>query len=291
LLVAGGPEAEITLDSLTLTTRLREREISGSALQAEMIPFLVDPDRSRDLAVSLALDAEPNTVRRPRAVLLANGLHEARVLPGLLKVARAIGQDSDRIVVVIFGAAVFVLVVAAAFGRTAPAMTAAAVGFCSMGWWLVLMAAWQSTKGSVYSEIGALTAAFMAGIAGGSLAASRWRRPERKLAVILVAGSALSLIIAAGVAVTVPTAAIPSLLAMGGFLTGAAFPGLTGMVGRNTRFDSGAAFAADEAGAAAAALAIGVVVIPWIGLTAPAFGLAALQLAAVPSVLLAVRRN
>ena len=43
------------------------------------------------------------------------------------------------------------------------------------------------------------------------------------------------------------------------------------------------------AGAAAAALMIGIFAIPWAGMTAVAVGLAILQLAAIPTVFIALR--
>lgn len=283
LLVAGGSEAEITLDPEALKKRLDARRIDGPGLQSEMISLLVDQDRSRDLATRLELTTSPNTLRHPRAVLITNGLHEARVLPGLLTVAGAVSQYSGWAVAAFLGVAVLVLLVSAAFSRIAPAVTAATVGFCSMGWWLVLIATWQSTRGSVYSEIGALTAAFMAGVATGSLVAGRWQRPASALPFVLIAGSALSVAIAAGAAIAFPAVAVPTLLAAGGALTGAAFPGLALMAGRETRRDAGTAFAADEAGAAVAAVTVGVFVIPWAGLLSTAAVLAILQVAAIPA--------
>jgi hypothetical protein len=183
-----------------------------------------------------------------------------------------------------FAVVVLAVIGAAAFSGIAPTVAAATVGFCSMGWWLVLIAVWQSTRGSVYSEIGALTGIFMAGVAGGSLVASRWQRPEKGLPFVLLAGSAVSVAIAAGAAIAVPTVAVPGMLVAGGALTGAAFPGLARLGGHGTRRDAGAAFAADEAGAAAAAATIGVVVIPWAGLSITASGLAILLVAAIPAV-------
>jgi hypothetical protein len=171
------------------------------------------------------------------------------------------------------------------------ATTAAAVGFSSMGWWLLLIATWQATRGSVYSEIGALTAAFMAGLAVGAGLACKWSYAARRLPLVLAAGAALSFLIAGGIAIRFPLAAVPLLLITGGALTGAAFPGLTTLTGRDSRRGAGLAFAADEAGAAAGALVVGIVAIPWAGLTATALGLAFLSLAAIPAVIVALRRT
>lgn len=285
LIVAGGPDADLTLDPEVLAARYEDRVINGPGLETEYLALLVDPDRSRTLTAKLSLDSPSNTIERPRAVLLANRLHEARVLPALLTISGALEEASPVSASAAFGAAILLILGASALRRLAPAAAAATVGFCSMGWWLLLIAVWQSTRGSVYSEIGALTGVFMAGVAAGSLSASRWARPEGTLPLVLIGGSVLSAAIAAGAAIAVPTVAVPALLAAGGVLTGAAFPGLA-LLGRgDTRRGSGAAFAADEAGAAAAALTIGIIVIPWAGLSSTAVGLAVLQVAAIPAVL------
>jgi hypothetical protein len=102
----------------------------------------------------------------------------------------------------------------------------------------------------------------------------------------LLGGSViLSGLVASSVALRVPVIAVPALLVAGGALTGAAFPALAQLAGRGTRRGAGTVFAADEIGAALAALTVGVVAVPTVGLAATAAGLAALQLAAIPAVL------
>ncbi len=291
LLVAGGPHAEITLNHDILIRRLEASDLDASDLMAEMVPLLVDHDRSSDLISKLPLDSSPNTIQHPRAVLFAGGLHEGRALQGLLPLIGALEKTGRWPLGLALGAVVLALLGAAVLGRAPTGVTAAAIGFSSMGWWLLLIATWQSTRGSVYSEIGALTAAFMAGLAGGSLAAGRWRQPERRLPAVLVAGSVLSILLAVGLALAVPTVGIPLLLAAGGLITGAAFPGLSRLGARDTRSGAGVAFAADEAGAAAAAFVLGVFVISWVGFSATAWGIAVVQIATIPAVLIALRRN
>jgi hypothetical protein len=191
----------------------------------------------------------------------------------------------------VLGIAVFCLLAMSFSPRPPVFTTAAAVGFGSMGWWLLLIATWQATRGSVYSEIGALTALFMAGLAGGAALACRWPLPARRLPLVLAAGATLSLLIAGGIAILVPLACVPLMLIAGGALTGMAFPGLTELSGRSSRRGAGIAFAADEAGAAVGALVVGIIAIPWAGLTATAWGLAVLHIAAIPAVLMALRRS
>ncbi len=291
LVVAGGPEADLTLDPEELVRRLPATATDSTGISPELIPLVLDQDRSSDLLARLHLDSEVNTIRHPRAVLLAGGLHEARSLPGLLPSIAALEGRVARPLAAALLVVTMIFFVVAVLGRRTAGATAAVVGFCSMGWWLLLIAAWQSTRGSIYSEIGALAAVFMAGLAAGSLVASRIGNPERMVPAVLIAGSVLSVVLAAGWALFAPAATIPPLLAVAGLLTGAVFPGLTRLGVPDIRRAAGVAFSADQAGAAAAALAVGIIMIPWVGMTVTSLGLAMLQLAAVPLVLATLRRS
>ncbi len=289
LLVAGGPTAALSLEPEVLSGRLAARGMEQAELIREMIPLLVDPARARDLAGLLDPDAPPNTVRHPRAVLLAGGLHEGRSrtrLVDLVQAAEAAGAAAPAVGLAV---AVGALLVLALRRGTRASAAAAVVGFCSMGWWLLLLAAWQASRGSVYSEVGALTAVFMAGLAAGGAAASRWTEPARHLPALLAGGSVLSVALAAGAGVRAPVVVVPVLLAAAGLLTGLAFPGLASLGGHPARRGTGIAFAADEAGAAAAALVIGIFILPWVGVAAAAGGLAVLELAALPAVAAVLR--
>jgi spermidine synthase len=290
LLVAGGPEAELDLDPATLAQRMRQRKVDEAELLPEMIPLLVDRERARTLAAHLESGAGMNTIAHPRAVLTAGGLHEGRSNPTMLRYVLALEERSGWPLVVALAVAVTILV-AMTFTQVPPvSSTAAAVGFTSMGWWLLLIGAWQATRGSVYSEVGALTALFMAGIAGGAAAGSSWAAPTRRLPLILAVGAVLSLAIASGIAHRLPLGTVPLLLIAGGALTGAAFPAVTALSRRGVRRGAGIAFAADEAGAAAGALVVGIVSVSWVGISATSLGLAILSLAAIPAVVVSLRR-
>jgi predicted membrane-bound spermidine synthase len=291
LLIAGGPEAELEVDAGRLAERLRRRDIENAELMPEMIPLFVDPERAVALADHIEATARVNTIRQPRAVMLAGGLHEARATPSLIRLVLELERRGAWPLAAALGIAGLALLSMIVIRRPPVATTAATVGFASMGWWLLLIATWQATRGSVYSEVGALTAIFMAGLAGGAGLATRWSRPAGRLPMVLAAGSALSLVIAAGIAIRLPLVGVPTLLVVGGGLTGAAFPGLVALSRRDSRRSAGIAFAADEIGAAVGALVVGIVAIPWAGLSATALGLAALQLTAIPAVLVALRRS
>jgi hypothetical protein len=130
----------------------------------------------------------------------------------------------------------------------------------------------------------------MGGLAAGAAIAQRWPRPDRQLPAILLVGCIVSVLIASGFAFATPIVSIPSLLLSAGLLTGLAFPGMTTLMDCKDRRRAGVVFAADEAGAASAALMVGVLAVPWAGLTAIALGLAILQLAAIPAIVVGLRR-
>ncbi len=292
LLLAGREDARLTVDLADLGERLRTRGLAEHGFGPEMLPSVVDPSRVAPLnAIVAAADAPRNTAGRPRAVLLAAGLLEARARPSLLRLARSLEGRPATPMALVIGAAAAALLALALRRRPPAGATAAVVGMCSMGWWLLLVACWQSTLGSVYAEVGALTAAFMGGLAGGSLVGSRWREPERRLPVVLGCGVALSLALASQLPMRLPVLLVPALLVVSGLLTGAAFPGVAQLAGRGEqRTGAGVAFAADEAGAAGAALLVGILALPWAGLTATAASLAVLGGAAIPAAVVAARR-
>lgn len=289
LLVAGSSEAGVSADPVVLQDRLEQRPGVESLFDPAMIAVLIDPPRQTRLRGWLETEtAARNTVTHPRAVAIAMALHEARAVPGL---AGAISDRSGRgrtILGVVAGAMVLLVAATAAAPRRRLRLSSVAlvVGSTSMGWWLLLLTVWQATRGSVFSEIGALTGLFMAGVAVGGWTGLRASPPGSRLTVVLVAGVALSLLIASGLPIRAPLLLVPALLVIGGLLTGAAFGPLGRPVGgETTRNSAGLAFCADELGAAAAALTIGTVAIPWVGMTAVAAALAVLGAAAIPAAL------
>lgn len=291
LLVAGREDAQLVTDPATLVERWRSRHIEGSDFDPRMLRLLLDPGRQRELQSFTATPGDDiNTADRPRAVLLAAALAEGRGDTSVLRLLQAMEARPPMPLAALLGLAVVALIGLAATRRGSGPATALVVGLASMGWFLLLIGVWQATRGSVYSEIGALSAAFMVGLVGGAAAAQRWPQPSRRLPAVLAAGAALSALLATGLAPTSPGLAVPVLLATGGALTGAAFAGVAALSGgTDTRRGAGIGFAADEVGAAAGALLVGLVALPWAGRPATALGLGILQLAAIPMVLVALR--
>jgi predicted membrane-bound spermidine synthase len=294
LLVAGREGARLSADPSLLAERLRGRGVVDPEFGPEMIPLLVDPGRAATLEAFLASHPAPgNRARHPRVVLLAAALHEARGSPPLLAAARALEAGSTGPLLLCLTVVLAVLLVRGMRGASLGVEAAAVVGFASMAWWLLLLAGWQATMGSVYAEVGALSAAFMAGLVGGSAAARRWSSSgPRYLACVLAAGAGISLLIAAGAPLAWPRATIVPLLLLAGLLTGAAFPAVALLAGSGeTRRGAGRGFAADEAGAGLAALAVGLLVLPWAGMAAVGVGIAFLQGGTAAALGLSARRR
>ncbi len=292
LLVASRSEAGIVLDPEVLRARLHSRGLDGDPLLPEMLPLALDPGRAASLAEFLdAAEAPVNHVDRPRAVLLAAALHGGRGAGGLLATVRALaGLPGWVLLAAVIGMAAM-LVASGARGRLPGRAVALVVGGSSMGWWLLLLMSWQATMGSVYAEVGVLSAAFMGGVALGATAARRWRGAGTGLASVLAGAALLSAAIAAELPLRWPLAVVPLLL-VGGALTGAAFPGIAALLGgSDERRGAGRGFAADEVGAGIAAVGVGLVALPWVGMRPAAGGLAILCAAAALGVALAVRRR
>jgi spermidine synthase len=288
LLVAGVSEAPLDTTIETLVSRRLDRPEISDQLHPALLAFLLDEDRQTALTSFIGdADLPPNTLRQPRAVPIATRLHESRSRPVLMSSLIEMDNRLPMILGAITGAAAVCLIMLAFAGSAAIRATTAAsvIGFTSMGWWMLLMATWQATRGSVYAEVGALTGLFMAGVAAGAWASHGSERPVRIVPWIIGAGAGLSLVLATGFPDRAPLALVPILLAIGGALSGAAFPGLGELSSPTSgRRGAGRAFAADEIGAAAAALVIGTIAIPSMGMTATAVGLAVLGLVAIPVV-------
>ena len=95
---------------------------------------------------------------------------------------------------------------------------------------------------------------------------------------------------ATGVTLHLPWLSVTLALLAAGLLTGGAFPGVAHLAAADQpRRAAGIAFAADEMGAAAAAVLVGLIALPSVGTTATTLGLAILQAAAVVAALRASR--
>ncbi len=260
VLVAGDEPLHDVDDPVILARRWERRGVEDPIFVPQMLPMLVPPERAAELNRFLAERSAPvNRAGRPEAVLPAmarvEGRGQRRIVRWLLALATL-----PRRVLAFGGGLVVLLTLVAGLGsrRRTGEVVAGAAGAAAMGWWFLLLASWQASRGSVYGEIGALSAAFMAGAAAGALFAARWEAPERMVPVLLSAGSVLSAVIATPLVLRWPGPLVPALLAGGGAIAGAIFPGAARLLGgAHVQRASGKGFSADEVGAAAGALLAG----------------------------------
>jgi len=142
-------------------------------------------------------------------------------------------------------------------------------GLCSMTAQVIIIYMFQSAYGLLYSHVGLLYCAFMAGALAGAIYGKRFSSAKTAFGLLVV------LAIFCG---TLPSLlgpfpgsghfgavyiAFPGLSAMAGILTGALFPACSNLVPEK---DGARIYAADLAGAAAGALLGGLVLVPSLGL-------------------------
>lgn len=313
LLVAGGRGEGATLDPAVLAGRWRERGVESSAFDPASLPALLAPERVAAQEAALAAAAaraRESTDDRPVSFLHAlarRQLTTAGTGGGVVAAA-------SRVPPALLVAAAFLpslVVLARRSGRPAVAAShaVAVVGAAALGWWLLVLFSFQTHAGALYGHLGALTAAFMLGLALGARLAPRaaledGRRDAATLpgalrALRLALGAAALFAAAFPVALAAASRAAASglgwgVLACGGLLlaagtvAGAVFP-----VAAEVRLASGEDVAraagrletADHLGAAAAALLGAVLFLPVLGLAATGGLLAGLVLVALAGVL------
>ncbi len=284
LLVAGVDPDAVTLDPERLAARYRSRGLESEVFVPELFPVLFPPERVATLQRELAAGARelgPSRDERPRALLRAlvrrqelGGSEGAALLawgathPGWLALAT------------LAPSALAVLVVAArgrAAARLAAVHATLVTGAAGMALSLMLLFSYQARVGALYSELGALSGTFMLGLGLGGAWAARGRSllaaALAATASAAVIGLALALLGALGPPLTGLGPAHAVLLLLAGAGTGAVFPAAAGALlaaGRDTRRAAAAIELADHAGAALAALAAPLLLVPVLGLGASA---------------------
>lgn len=284
--VAGLDDSDLVNEPAVLTQRWRRRGSQGTPQLDLLIPTLMDQTRSTELTLLMdSADGPLNTVAMPAAVLPAAALTEGRALHVLVPLLEKLQRSPSWMAPVVIIFAVFGIIAWGLPKKITRSEPALAIGYASMTWYLLLLGAWQGTKGAVYSEIGALTAVFMAGMVTGSLWSRRWTEPGRSLLFLLPVAACLSWLIGSPLTSSHASVMIPLLLASGGLITGAAFAG-TALLAKGLSDETGIAraFAADEAGAALAALVVGVIGLPLVGTSTLATACGLICLAAVVGV-------
>lgn len=139
---------------------------------------------------------------------------------------------------------------------------------------LLLLFSYQTSNGALYGELGLLTSVFMLGLALGGVLGARAR--DLRLATLMACAAT------SGIASLFPlmqkaSAALPwtglavhaAALLASGLATGAVFPAAATVLtkaGEDARQAGGWLEAADHAGAAIAALAVSILLVPALGM-------------------------
>ncbi len=296
LLVAGNSPDAVTLDPQRLAERWRERKLQSDVFVPELLPDLYPAERVATLGSELKRAAQrvaPSRDNRPLSFLYALSLRQqmahstwSRVLgwgihhPRRLQVA-AVAPS----LLLLFWLVMRRLASRSRGSSTLVVMHATAVtGACGMAFSLMLFFSFQTRVGALYSEIGLLSALFMAGLAAGGAFAVRYLSLAAAQAVSLGAGAVLALSFALldrqGVSFGWVTLIHGLLLVLSGAATGAVFPAaVKALIHAHHSVQNAASVPqfADHFGAAVAAVFASIMFVPILGLTQAALTLCALQ--------------
>jgi len=305
-ILAAASMADLTADPAVLEARFDARVADPVGFVPERFADLLDPGRAAALRARLAAtDAPANTDARPYAYLAGVELWERQIGSGLGRSGGTAAGLAARYAWILLALPVGLWLafrIAAAARRRRGAGDAlwsiATTGAAGMAVELMVLYAFQTAAGVLYTALAAIVAAFMAGLAAGAAVGARvlgGGRPRSAIAadlVVLVLLLATAPILSAALD-RAWLAAIWSAIA--GAATGAAFPAFLAVVARGRGGDERASAspieAADHLGAAFGALVTGVVWLPAYGLAATALLFAGLKLTALLGSLASARRQ
>jgi len=292
LMVAGNSADAVTLDPERLAARWRARGVQSEVFAAELLPLLFAPERMATLQTEIERASEQtaaSTDDRPVSML-----HALTVRQQIAQSAWALalgwsGQHRAWLVLACLVPSLLLLALQRGLrGRRALSVSAAhataVTGGCGMVWSLMLFFSFQTRVGALYSEIGALSALFMLGLAAGGARAARGLSLRAAQAFALVASVVLA--VAMSVLGSLPLwpwmlGALHALLLVGaGAATGAVFPSAaSALLGRGVPVarSAGLVEIADHAGAALGALIAAVLLLPVLGLALSGLVLVAAQ--------------
>jgi spermidine synthase len=154
-------------------------------------------------------------------------------------------------------------------------------GFTAASMEVIILLVYQILHGSVYTGIGLVIAAFMAGLALGSYVANRIERAKR--GTLLATEGAIIVYLLLFVAALfagknlLEPAALAFLTLLMGALTGAEFPIAGSVLFSSPRETGGSLYTADLLGGSLGAFAVGIVLVPRFGIYSACFFLIALK--------------
>jgi predicted membrane-bound spermidine synthase len=308
LFVAGQSPELVTLDPKVLGARWRARGIESEVFVPELLPLGWPRERVATLGRELeqaAARVEPTHDDRPVSFLYALTVRQRIARSAWAPALDWAASHRAWVVAAALGpsllALALLLLVQARRRLGIAALHATAVtGACGMAWSLLLFFSFQTRVGALYSQLGALSAVFMLGLAAGGWWIGRQGDGPAALrrAQLVTLGGALLLALALPAlgwwtASRIVLAAVHALLlGVAGVATGVVLPSAAGALLDAGAPTSGAASwveLADHAGAAVAALLAAVVVVPLLGLGRGAALLVALQVLAFAGSALAAR--
>jgi spermidine synthase len=304
LLVAGFDPSAVTLDPGIVAGRFHARRIAARAFVPELFPLLLEPGNVARLEAALdeAAGGVPSS-RDDRPVSLLFALAR-RELETASPAARALGALARLPAPLLVLLVLLPPTAVALRGLVAPAPVTraarsgvAATGAAGMALSFLLLLSFQTREGRLYGALGALTAAFMLGLALGAAGARRLvaahpAPPRRGLFVPLLAVAGAFAAVALALPALARLSSAPLAAAFGahallllatGAATGSLFPFATAVLlgeGRGVGASAAAFEAADHLGAAIAALLSGVALVPALGMTATGLLAAAVVLLA-----------
>jgi len=272
----------LSRDPDVLDRRLRDRDIDSDFVNEAWLRDALLPFRAELIQQQISQVPEPpvNTDLNP-----VSYYHQTRVWLDQVSPRLASPMKAFSLIEVWWAAlplALAIILVSAARGRAprlrplALLVAAAAIGGFGMILDILGLLVFQAVRGYLYHSIGALIAAFMAGLAAGAAVVSGRRLDRATSARLLAAALLTSALIAAllpgllGAVLPFPGlagAAIGLLLFLGGSLVGAAFPVAVALYRREgtAAAAGGAIYAADLIGSAGAAVFAGAFAVPLLG--------------------------
>lgn len=306
---AGGPSSQITLDRDELASLSKWANLSTKWFRPEYFRACeeLDPDKIAQVTWRIEqVGARPNTIARPVVFLHSlavwaqwtgsrfAGLMQKASSWDLVSLSNRFGKQ-----VAAMAALIVSLLLAGGWlaGRTSfgprwavatGTMLASLTGFAMIAFELILMLLLQSLHGFVYSQVGLIVAVFMMGLAaGGLVAATAEHATDRHISLLFEVQACMILVSVAipfGVPFAVEGAGVPRsawflyvLMATGGCMAGAQFVLLNALnktLGSRIWSTAAMTTAMDHVGAAAGALAGGVLAIPVFGIAGSAVLLA-----------------
>lgn len=300
---------EATLTAGLLEERLEERRVGTRTLNAPYIEDRFDPEKAAWFIRSIGKRStvRTNTDLTPVATYYAlsswNELFSPRLYTYFKKLDRITFAHLAGIIAVAGLLLCFTVMALKRPERGAAGAAIFTTGFTGMSLNLIIVYAYQSFYGFVFSHIALLFAACMAGVAAGSWTTRNPRSGRRRDLESLAYLESVSFFLCLGIAAVMTGLAlyaplrIPLLFVIAaiaaGFPVGAAFPVANRIFSceeESGRASGGMLYAIDLTGSWLAALTVSAIIVPLIGIFEASLLLATLKITSIAALAIAARR-